>query len=85
MGIFGLIMLLLLVVFTFNSNKERFREIKGDVFWVFLLGISIGIVSILILFSYNVTPLDVYRGKTELVIRRDKENNIIDSLVIFKE
>ena len=51
--------------------------------WIYILGLISGGVTLLGIFSYEPTAMDVYKGKTELKITY-KGDVPVDSVVVFK-
>ena len=48
-----------------------------------LLGVLIGLICGVIICEHQVQPIDVYRGKTELVVTY-KNDVAVDSVVVYK-
>ena len=67
------------IVDVIGTNKDKDWNI-----WIFILGIICGGTTLLGLFSYRPTAMDVYEGKTKLEITY-KGDVPVDSVVVFKD
>lgn len=67
-----------------NSPEDHLIHVTS----IFIGAIGIAISLIIIFTTINITPIDVYRGKTELKITETKIDSVVvkrDTIVVWKE